>query len=306
MKLKLTYGFLVGFTACSVAGELYQTQDWVSDGVFTQGVEGPAVDRQGHLYAVNYQQEGTVGKVTGQGKVETLLVLGNGSVGNGIRFDMVGNMYIADYVNHNVLKVPYTALTQSAEEVSQAVKVFAHNPKMNQPNDLAIMDSGILFASDPNWQASSGQLWRIDKNGQTTLLEANMGTTNGVEVSPDNKTLYVNESVQRKVWRYDLSEKGEVSNKQLLIEFNDFGLDGMRTDDQGNVYIARYGAGVIAVVSPEGKLLREVKLKGQFPTNVAFGGKDGKTVFVTMQKRGAIETFRNEFAGRSTHTHALH
>jgi gluconolactonase len=304
MKLKLVYGLLLGFSTSGVAGDLYQTQDWVSDGVFTQGVEGPAVDRHGVLYAVNYQQEGTIGKVTGKNQVQTLLRLGNGSVGNGIRFDTAGNMYIADYVNHNVLMLPQSALRQSEAEVSNAVNVFAHNPKMNQPNDLAIMDNGILFASDPNWQASNGQLWRIDPQGQTQLLEANMGTTNGVEVSPDNKTLYVNESVQRKVWRYDLSASGEISNKQLLIEFADFGLDGMRTDQQGNLYIARYGAGVVAIVSPQGKVLREVKLKGQFPTNVAFGGEDGKTVFVTMQKRGAIEMFKSEYAGRSTQAHA--
>jgi gluconolactonase len=48
---------------------------------------------------------------------------------------------------------------------------------------------------------------------------------------------------------------------------------------------------VIAIVSPQGILLREVELTGRFPTNVAFGGNNGKQVFVTMQKRGAIESF---------------
>ena len=118
-----------------------------------------------------------------------------------------------------------------------------------------------------------------------------MGTTNGIAVSPDNRVLYVNESVQRNVWQYQLDNDGNLSNKKLLINFTDFGLDGMRTDPQGNLYIARYGKGVIAVVSPQGKLLREVELKGRFPTNLAFGGNNGDQVFVTMQKRGAIETF---------------
>lgn len=99
----------------------------------------------------------------------------------------------------------------------------------------------------------------------------------------------MNESVQRKVWRYELDEQGNISNKQLFISFTDFGLDGMRTDNQGNLYIARYGAGVVAVVSPQGKLIKEIKLKGKYPTNVAFGGEEGKRLFITMQKRGAIE-----------------
>lgn len=289
--------FLLQSSGYAAANTIVDTQDWITDGVFTQGIEGPAVDDAGVLYAVNHQQQGTIGKVTAQGQAKTLLTLKNGSIGNGIRFDKQGNMYIADYVNHNVLKVTKAALAQGGD-LSRTVTVFAHDNRMDQPNDLALMDNGILFASDPNWQASSGKLWRVNTNGAVTLLEADMGTTNGIEVSPDNKTLYVNESVQRKVWRYELDEQGNISNKQLFISFTDFGLDGMRTDNQGNLYIARYGAGVVAVVSPQGKLIKEIKLKGKHPTNVAFGGEEGKRLFITMQKRGAIEMAEVEFAGR--------
>ncbi|RXE96600.1 SMP-30/gluconolactonase/LRE family protein [Pseudoalteromonas sp. PS5] len=297
MKKILLSFLLLQSSGCVIANTNADTEDWIVDGVFTQGIEGPAVDSAGVLYAVNYQQQGSIGKVTAKGQVETLLTFKNGSIGNGIRFDKEGNMYIADYINHNILKVTSSALKQGGD-LSEFVSVFAHHDGMNQPNDLAIMDNGILFASDPNWQASSGNLWRINTAGEVTLLEAGMGTTNGIEVSPDNKTLYVNESVQRKVWRYDIDEQGNISNKKLLITFNDFGLDGMRADNQGNLYIARYGAGFIAVVSPEGELLKEIKLTGKHPTNIAFGGNNGKRLFITMQKRGAIEMAEVEFAGR--------
>ena len=299
MKTKFICTFLLVLATNQVHSKsLFEATDWVTDNTFTTGVEGPAVDKHGDLYAVNFMQQGTIGKVTGKDEVTKLVSLKNGSIGNGIRFDSEGYMYIADYVNHNVLTISALDLAKGGD-LSTKVKVFAHNAKMNQPNDLAIMDNGILFASDPNWQHSTGNLWRINQQGETTLLEANMGTTNGVEVSLDNNTLYVSESVQRKVWRYDLDSKGNVSNKALLIEFNEHGLDGMRTDKQGKLYIARYGAGVIAVVSAKGELIREIKLKGQFPTNVAFGGKDGKTVFVTMQKRGAIEMFNVDVPGNA-------
>lgn len=72
----------------------------------------------------------------------------------------------------------------------------------------------------------------------------------------------------------------------------------MRCDAAGNLYIARHGAGRVAVVSPEGLLLREVALRGERPTNLAFGGADGRDVFVTLQDRGAIETFRSDLPGR--------
>lgn len=266
------------------------SEDWVKEQVFTSGVEGPAVNSKGELFAVNFAKEGTIGKVTAQHKASHFITLPEGSVGNGIRFDKQDNMYIADYAGHNILRV---------DAGTEVAYVFSHQPKMNQPNDIAMMDSGILFASDPNWSNSSGQLWRIDTDGVTQLLESDMGTTNGVEVSPDNKRLYVNESVQRKVWVYDLTMQGEISNKRLLIEFADHGLDGMRTDIHGNLYIARYGAGVVAVVSASGEQLEEIRLKGQHPTNVAFGGEDGRSLFITMQKRGAIEHVRVKYAGRT-------
>jgi len=284
-----TFIFLYASLASNSFAENYKTTDWMPDNSFTKGVEGPAVDKMGNLFAVNFQEEGTIAKVTDKNTAGIFLKLPNSSVGNGIRFDKAGNMYIADYVNHNILKVASGSVEPS---------VYAHSDLMNQPNDIAIMDNGIIFASDPNWQKSTGNIWRIDTNGQVNSLESNMGTTNGIEVSPDNKTLYVNESVQRKIWRYTLDKTGNISGKSLFYSFEDHGLDGMRTDRQGNLYVARYGAGVVAILSPTGKLLRTVKLTGKFPTNVAFGGKDGKQVFVTMQQRGAIETFQSDFAGR--------
>ncbi|QTL35546.1 SMP-30/gluconolactonase/LRE family protein [Pseudoalteromonas viridis] len=274
---------------------LYQAQDWVTDGVFTDGVEGPAVDRNGVLYAVNFAQQGTIGQVSGRDKANLYLTLPKGSTGNGIRFDPQGNMYIADYTGHNVLKVL----------PDKSVTVLTHNPHMHQPNDLAISDSGILFASDPDWQNSQGQVWRISADGQTQLLRANMGTTNGIEVSPDNRTLYVNESVQRRIWAFPLDEQGMTGTPELFYEFTEHGLDGMRCDENGNLYVARYGAGEVAILSPQGQLLRKVALKGKYPTNIAFGGKDGKQVFVTMQKRGAIETFISQYAGRAFNRHTL-
>ncbi len=267
-----------------------QTEDYVADKVFTQGVEGPAVDAQGNLYAVNFAEEGTIGIIDKKDNAQLFVTLPKGSTGNGIRFDRKGTMYVADYSAHNVLKI---------DPKTKAISVHAHSDKMNQPNDIAIAKSGVIYASDPKWADNTGNLWKVATDGTVTLLEADMGTTNGVEVSTDEKHLYVNESVQRKVWKYDIDSKtGDVSNKRLLIEFKEHGMDGMRCDAAGNLYIARYAAGEVAVVSPQGTLLQRIKLKGQKPTNVAFGGADGKTVYVTLQDRGAIETFRSELPGR--------
>ena len=268
---------------------LYQSTEFTKPALFPSGIEGPAVDANGILYAVNFDSTGTIGKVDSNGKASLFVNLPEGSIGNGIRFNSKGDMFIADYTMHNILKVD-----MDTKEIS----VFAHNADMNQPNDVAIMDNDILFASDPDWKNSKGQIWKIDTDGTISLLEGNMGTTNGIEVSPDNKTLYVNESVQRNVWAYDLSPTGEISNKRLLIKFEDFGMDGMRTDVQGNLYITRHGKGTVVKVSPKGEILKEVQLKGKTPSNIAFGGKDGTVAFVTLQDNGNFETFDTEHPGR--------
>ena len=270
--------------------ELYKSKVFTEPGGFPSGIEGPAVAANGTLYAVNFEKPGTIGQVTPDGKASLFVNLPEGSTGNGIRFNSKGEMLIADYTGHNILKVD-----MDTKEIS----VFAHNDKMNQPNDIAISDTDILFASDPNWENSTGQLWRIDTEGKFTLLEADMGTTNGIEVSPDNKTLYVNESAQRNVWAYDLSLQGDIGNKRLLIKFDNFGMDGMRCDIKGNLYITRHGKGTIVKLSPEGQLLEEIELTGKTPSNIAFGGENGTTAYIPLQDNGNFERFEVEHPGRA-------
>ncbi len=256
---------------------------------FTSGAEGPAVAKSGNLYAVNFQREGTIGMVTTAGVASIFIELPEGSIGNGIRFNSKGEMLIADYPKHNILKV---------NMANKQLSIYAHDSAMNQPNDIAIDSKDRLYASDPNWKANTGNIWRIDTNGMVTLLEKDMGTTNGIEISPDEKTLYVNESVQRKVWAYDLSNSGTISNKHLLIEFPDFGMDGMRCDQNGDLYITRYDKGTVVKVSPQGKIIREITLNGKKPSNLAFGGEDGRRIFVTLQDNGNIESFLADNPGR--------
>jgi sugar lactone lactonase YvrE len=281
--------------------ELFRSRDFTEPGSFTEGAEGPACDRDGNLYAVNYARQQTIGKVTPAGAASVFLELPSGSIGNGIRFDRAGDMYIADYTNHNVLRVDMQACARatSLAERNAAIRVYAHEPTMNQPNDLAIMANDIIFCSDPNWAESWGQIWRVGTDGQATLLETRMGTTNGIEVSPDEHTLYVNETVQRNIWAYDLSSRGEISNKRLLIQFPDYAMDGMRCDIAGNLYVTRWGKGTVVKVSPRGEVLAEIAMNGLKCTNIAFGGSDGCTCYVTVADSGNVQTFRADLPGRA-------
>jgi len=168
---------------------------------------------------------------------------------------------------------------------------------MNQPNDLAIAPDGTLYASDPNWKDGTGQLWRIDRDGKTTLLARDLGTTNGIEVSPDGQTLYVNESVQRNVWAWTLAPDRTLKDQRLVKKFDDFGFDGMRADVDGNLYITRHGKGTVVKLSPKGEVLREIDVLGSKPSNLCFGGRDGRTVYVTEVEHRRLVQFRVDRLG---------
>ncbi len=268
---------------------LWKSRQYTPDDSFTSGIEGPSCAETGVLYACNFTKQGTIGRVTNQ-EASVFLELPQPSIGNGMVFDTDGNMYVADYVGHNVYKV---------EMQTKKLSIHTHEPHMNQPNDLAILSNGIIFASDPKWSDSTGQLWRIATSGKTTLLETNMGTTNGLEVSPDEKRLYVNETVQQRIWKYDVDAKGNISNKKLFYQFNEFLLDGMRCDVNGNLFVTRYEGSSITILSSKGEHIRDVALLGANCTNIAFGGEDGCTCFVTVADKGHIEMFRTEAPGRS-------
>jgi sugar lactone lactonase YvrE len=281
-------GWTVGSPRAAEEEKLFAARPLTAEGVFTEGIEGPACDARGSVYAVNFARQQTIGRVGPDGKGEVWVELPGKSTGNGIVFDKKGIMYVADYVGHNVLRI---------DPRTRKVEVHAHEEKMSQPNDLAIAPDGTLYASDPDWATGKGQVWRIDTAGKVALAAGDMGTTNGIEVSPDGKTLYVNESKQLNVWAFAIGKGGELSDKRLLKKFPDHGFDGMRCDVDGNLYISRYGKGTVAVLSPEGKVLREIDVLGSAPSNLCFGGPDGRTVYVTEVTKRRLVQFRVDRQG---------
>jgi sugar lactone lactonase YvrE len=174
---------------------------------------------------------------------------------------------------------------------------------MNQPNDMTIARDGTIYASDPNWKGRSGQIWRIAKTadgsvqGQVMSAQRAMGTTNGIDLSPDGNTLYVGESNSGQIWSY-IIRGNELTSARLVKTFEPDTIDGVRTDVAGKLLIARILRGTIAVMKSNGTVQKEVTLKGKEPTNLAFGGSDGRTVFVTQRQGGFIEAFRTDQEGR--------
>jgi len=267
---------------------LFVARPLTAENSFTTGIEGPACDAQGNIYAVNFERQQTIGRVTPDGKGEVFVELPGNSIGNGIVIGRDGTMYVADYVGHNILRI---------DPKSRAVSVWAHDDRMNQPNDLALAPSGRLYASDPYWKDGTGQVWLASTTGKLSLVATNMGSSNGIEVSPDGKILYVNESVQRNVWTFTIESSGSLTNKRLLKKFDTHGFDGMRCDMDGNLYITRHGKGTVVKLSPAGEVLQEIDVLGSKPSNLCFGGPDGRTVYVTEVDHRRLVQFRVDRPG---------
>ncbi|SHG07340.1 gluconolactonase [Bradyrhizobium erythrophlei] len=273
----------------------FQSRQVTPAGEYTHGIEGPAVDQQGNLYVVNFGKPGTIGKLAaGASQSELFAVLPEGSVGNAIRFDREGRMFVADYKKHTIFVVGRDG---------KDVETYFHSDDFNQPNDMTVATDGTIYASDPNWKRHDGQIWRVQRSadgnviGEKMTADRRMSTTNGIDLSPDGKTLYVGESDTREIWSYRIDGTRLVAPK-LVKRFDDFDIDGLRTDTAGNLFAARILKGTIAVLTPGGKLIREIPLNGKEPTNLAFGGNDGKTVFVTQRQGGFVESFRTDRPGR--------
>src|SRR6478735_7120917 len=219
--------FAVFFAGQRAAAEdaLFASERITPQGEYTPGIEGPAVDASGNLYVVNFQQSGNIGKVAaGASKSQLFASLPAGSIGNGIRFDRQGRMYIADFKKHNVWVI---------ERGETAPQVYFHSDRFNQPNDLAIAADGTPYASDPRFASpAGGQIWHIargaDGKGQGEVMSSTrrIGVTNGIDLSPDGATLYVSESNSRQVWAYRL-DGNKLLDARLVRTFADFEVDGL-------------------------------------------------------------------------------
>lgn len=127
----------------------YRSRAYTATSGFTASIEGPVCDSEGNLYAVNYERRHTIGQVSPQGESSIWVELPEGSTGCGMRINAQDEIFVADHTGHNVLKVVLK---------TGVVSVWAHEPRMHQPNDLAITSQGVLFASDPNWIDSTYHL----------------------------------------------------------------------------------------------------------------------------------------------------
>ncbi len=277
----------------SVKPELYATG--------FEFAEGPALDRHGNLYVVNYRGNGNIGRITRDGTAGVLCTLdtlvpaeGRRSRANGIKIDGVGRLIVADAGGGRLLRI-------DADGTKAEVLADRFQGKLfSAINDVALDLDGNIFFTDPggsSLQEPIGSVYRYDiATKQVSRLDTGLAFPNGVGVTPDQAHLCVAESRKMRILIYDLSAEGEATDRRTLIDFpaetdgilrgGDFAPDGFVFDAKGRLFVAMFSGGVINVVDvPSGKLVRQYDAGGTRSTNCHFSGP---YLYTTVASKEAV------------------
>ena len=245
---------------------------------------------------------------------------------NGLLFDQQGRLLICQPAFRRVSRLDVQ--TKKLEVLSDQYD----GKKFNQPNDITVDSKGRLYFSDPKYGDRESMelidetgreiegVYRIDLDGSVErIITHEVDRPNGVLVSPDDQFLFVADNnnnrigAARKLWRFDLRADGSVdhSSKKLLYDWRSGrGPDGLSIDRKGRLYVAggrneaklpyetadKFKAGIY-VLSAAGELVEFVPIPRDEVTNCAFGGSDGRTLYITAG--GTLWSLRTTTPGKT-------
>ena len=241
--------------------------------------EGPASDETGNVYFTD-QPNDRILKWSVDGKITTFLQPCGRS--NGLCFDAKGNLWAcADDKNE---------LWRISPSGKHIVVVKEHEGHLlNGPNDVWIHPNGGVYLSDPYYERTYWKRGPKAYGGEFVLYLApdhkslkpvatDLTRPNGIIGTPDGKLLYVADIAGKKTYVYDIEHDGSLANKRLFCEL---GSDGMTIDSEGNVYLTGQG---VTVFDKTGHQIEKISVAEPWTSNVCFGDKDRRTLFITASK----------------------
>ncbi|MGJ0427804.1 SMP-30/gluconolactonase/LRE family protein [Methylobacter sp.] len=257
--------------------------DLVKDGF--NGTEGPIGLADGSLLFTETNANRIV-RIAPDNTVSTFLENTNGA--NGLAVNANGELVAVQVVNTRV------GVIHPQGQEKTIVDNFDGQP-FQRPNDLVLAKNGGIYFTDsgtrptkenPNPPVSKPGLFYITPTGSLTRLANDIERPNGVQLSPDEKVLYVANTQGEHVLAYDIAADGSIQNKRNFAKLEGWkntenswssGADGLAVDTEGRLYVAS-NAG-IEVFSSKGEALGVIPVPKK-PQNLAFAGKDKKTLYV--------------------------
>jgi D-xylonolactonase len=159
----------------------------------------------------------------------------------------------------------------------------------NRLNDGAVDSCGRLWfgSMDDEEGQASGRLYRFYR-GNLAPMDSGYVITNGPAISPDGKTLYHTDTLQKRIYAFDLGADGSLANKRLFVTVEDGAgyPDGPVVDAEGCLWTGLFGGWAARRYAPDGQLLQSVLFPVANITKLAFGGPDLTTVYATTARKG--------------------
>jgi gluconolactonase len=271
-------------------------------------LEGPAVDADGNVFFSDIAGN-RIHKMTPKGIV-TIFRADSGRT-NGNCFDALSRLISCEGSEQGPGRRRIVRTDMKTGAVTVLTEKY-EGKRYNSPNDACVDALGRIWFTDPRYGPERDDLemdveavYRIDPDGKVTrvLTQKDIDRPNGIAMSADAKTLFVIDSHpkiggNRKIWAFAVQSDGSLKDRRLVYDFGKGrGGDGMKLDVNGNLWVA---AGInfprgnpgetldvlagVYVITSEGKLLGRIPIPEDVITNVAFGGPERKTLYVTAGK----------------------
>lgn len=260
------------------------------------GPEGPAIAPDGTLFIVS-TGAGAILAVGKDGSVREHAKTGGRP--NGLAFDSDGVMYVADAGRKAILRVTDSGAAEPF------IDSFEGSP-LDGPNDLVFLGDGSLLFSDPLRvpapNPAISPVYRALPDGTLTRFYSDLAYPNGVAFSVSGDEVFVSEMRAHRVVGFGLDEEMNAVGQRMVRRFRDPAApDGMAVDSDGSILVALPGIRALAVVGTRNDLEQLYHVEEWQPSNLCFGDRDMRTVFVTSESDGVVYSFRHDAPGQDLH-----
>jgi gluconolactonase len=246
-------------------------------------LEGPCFDERGNLYLVDIPF-GRIFRVSADKSWD--LVVEYGGEPNGLARHPDGRLFITDYRNGLLALDPQTGKLET-------ILGRRNSERFKGLNDLTFARNGDLYFTDQGQTGlhdPTGRIYRYSANGHLDCLISNGPSPNGLALSPEQDILFAAMTRDNSVWRIPLLPDGMTGKVGRFATFHGTaGPDGMAVDTDGNLFVAHASLGAVFILDGEADQIgKVVSCRGKVTTNIAFGGTNTSSVFITESDSGSI------------------
>lgn len=262
-------------------------------------LEGPSFDRDGNLYVVDIPY-GRIFRISTAG--EFTLVTEYDGEPNGLKIARDGRIVVTDY-RHGLM-----ALDPASGKVSSLLE-RRWSERFKGVNDLVFAGNGDIFFTDQGQTGMhdpTGRVYRLRVDGTLDQIVNNVPSPNGLVLNGSEHILYVAATRGNAIWRIPLMPDGTASKVGIFIQLSGSlgGPDGLAMDEQDNLAIAHAGLGTVWIFSRLGEPLYRIRsCQGLATTNVAYGGSNNRSLYITESETGCVLVARVPVAGRAMASH---